>query len=301
MFLAIENHFNKRSAIWNTNVPITEVKNVFTDLLKSLTKKFEIQLTNNTGVAIDKKNLRKSIEYQAYIISSGASVYALHTNNGDLYTKVYFLKSHFRMFRDGELQSNCTNLVTNVSTVLQSVYTYGITPEMINNLTADIEKFALIQKLPLEKKKQKANATKAINQLIETISTLLNTEMDPLMVVFAKAEPDFVALYTNLRSIKKIGVTKLKLITKVIDASTNESIVGVMLKVNGTKIKRISSYRGQNTITNISEGEYEIKTFHKDYKPLAVKFIVVHGETTKLVLPLEHIDASPKHLPFFKR
>lgn len=298
MFLTVQNHFNLRPEAWNTNVPVTAAKNELSTLLESILEQLSIQMTNNTGVADDKKKLRVHVQAQAYIISSAASVYALRTRQFDFYEKIHFTKSYFKLLRDAELQSACTNLATDVSTKIASLLPYGITPELVTTFSADIANFIEVMKSPKDMVRKKANATKTIADLIKTTSTLLTTQMDPLMVVLKISQPKFVSAYNNLRLLKKLGKTKLKLSTKVIDEATEKPIEGAVLRILKTKVKRTSSARGINIVKNLAEGAYELRVSHDNYKVVIIKFKVMSGETTKLVIALKATEPSTNNDAF---
>lgn len=302
MFLTVEGYFNKHPEAWNTNEPVTQAKTDLSNLLKQLSVQLGIQLENSTGITEEKRKLRKQLEQQAYIISSGASAYALRTSNFDFYAKIYFSKSYFFLLRDAELQSVCTNLVKDCAVEIENLLTYGITPALLVTLTDNTTAFANLMRAPKESIRKRMSATKAIAVLTTKIATLLTKEMDSLMVGLSTTAPEFVSVYKNIRRLKKAGKTKLSLTTTVVDAILHTPIEEAHLRVIGTKIKRKSSTKGYNTIKNLPEGKYEISVSHSNYNSIVLPFTVVQGVTTKLVLALQPLGTFAKGLkPINKR
>ncbi|WP_432670736.1 hypothetical protein [Flavobacterium sp. SM2513] len=296
MFLAVEHCFNTRPDAWNTNVPVSATKNKFSALLKNLEEHLRIQLENNTGIAIDKLTLRKSLQNQGYQLSAAASVYALQAPKIEFYNKIHFIKSHFILLRDLELQSLCTDLSRDCATETEHLIPYGITAETFATFDADIKKFALIKVLPKEMYENRKRATAALAVLIREITTLLTTQMDALMVGLNTTAPEFVGIYKNLRKIKHVRVTALSLITKVINATTGRPIKGATLIVVGTLVKRVSTQKGGNTVLHLSEGVHEIKVSHNNYKSEVEKFTIIKGLATHLIIKLQPLGQFAKGL-----
>ena len=286
MFTSVESHFNTNPTVWNTIIPIAHAKQLLSTYIDEIKDMLSIQMIKNTGVAETKKTIRERLQNQVYALSSATYAFATFTEKPELVLRVNYTQTYFKTLRDAELQSVCTNLITNVEPFIPALEPYGITPSTVIILSDTINLFAANINKPQERIETKKEATAKIAALLKSTAKLLNTQLDPLMIGLKTTEPDFVVLYSYLRRVKKPGRTKLSLTTLVIDASSLLPIEGVRLEILKTKIKRISSTKGKNIMKNVVEGRYELKVTHKEYKEVVQEFTIIKGETTKLILKL---------------
>lgn len=287
MNLAVENFMDDNESVWSGNVPITETKELLSKTIDDLAEQVGIQLTNPTGVTVDKERARKTLVEEAFVISSAASAYASIIDNGALRNRTYYAISTLERFRDAELHSVCTNLLSDCQGVGRALEPYGITSVVLSDFQVTTDRFAAIMKNPTEAIARRKAATDKIPVILSDISILLNTRMDNLMVGLQASAPDFVAQYTNIRAVNNTGTRELSLTILSINAETREPIANVALELVGQGIKRVSSKRGYNTVAHLMSGSHDIAALHPNYQPKTVTFTVVSGETTELVLLLE--------------
>lgn len=290
MFLSVQSHFEDHETAWNTNIPIVNAKEKFDVFINQVQEALQLQLTNNSGITLEKKAIRERLEMQTHLLASGATAYAMLTKDTELLLQTKYTRSDLRNFRAAELQSVATNMATNVEPKISALAPYGITPETLATLRVTVALFAANISKPKESIKLKKEATAAIALLIKDASLLLKTQLDLLVIGLEATEPQFVSIYKLLRRLRKPSRTTLSLTTLIVDASTLLPIAGASLEVLEDKIKRVSSSNGINTIKNISEGPHELKVSHKDYKEVVEKFTTVKGETTKLIIKLVAIE-----------
>jgi hypothetical protein len=289
MFLAVENHFDDNPLLWNTNVPITTTKTLFSSKIDGLATQVALQLVNPTGITADKDKARTALEDQAFSLSSAVCGYASVTGKGDLYKRCHYTKSDLLRFRDAELLGVCTNLAADCNAELANLAPYGVTAAILTTFNTALTAFGAIMKNPVSAIAKRKGATEKIEDFIVEIADILNTRMDNLIVGLTATQPAFVETYNNLRTINATGSNQLSLTITTLNAVSNDPIPNVNLELVGEGITRVSSERGYNTITNLVAGSHQIKAMHPNYKPKTETFTVVTGETTELVLLLETV------------
>jgi hypothetical protein len=290
MALSVENHFDDSPDLWTVHTPVIETIELLSDKIGTLREQVGIQLINNTGITQYKKNLRNSLEQRAVIIGAGGSSYASVLTNQELYKRFNMVKSTLLRYRDAELQSVCTNLLSASVEYQEEIKPYGITPDLIAAFQENLASFISIMTQPKDAIAKKKAATDKIPGLLKDLTALLKTRMDNLMIAFKAGAPEFVNVYFNLRRISPTGGRPLNLTVSTIDAVTKEPIANAVLEIIGTDIKRVSSKRGYNKVALLKQGVYEIAVSQGRYKPTIVSFTVVSGETTELqvlLVPLE--------------
>jgi hypothetical protein len=128
--------------------------------------------------------VRNALEYQAFGLSAAVSACAICKARPAFYNRVYYPKSYFKRLRDAELQSVCTNLSTNCKAELAQLSLYGISAKVLAAFDIRINVFASKIKNPKEGIKKRKTATDSIAVHRAEITTLLNKQMDHLMVYF---------------------------------------------------------------------------------------------------------------------
>lgn len=287
MLLAVENHFDDNPTVWAGNVPLTTAKTQFATKIDEIAMQVALQLLNPTGITVDKANLRNDLQDKGFAISAAVSAYAAATpGKNDLYNRVNFSKTDFERFREAELIGVITNLHQEATVALPNLEPYGVTAASLSSLLVANTAFGAIMKNPNEAIAKRKAATDEIAKLLPEAIAIAETRLDNLMVGLASSQPQFAAIYTNLRALNSTQTNPLSLTITTLKAVTNEPIANAKLEIVGEGITRISSARGYNTVQNLIVGPHQITVTHPNYVTQTVAFTIVTGETTELVIAL---------------
>jgi len=287
MILSVENHFDDNPAIWAGNAPLAATKTLFSQKINRVAEQVALQLINPTGITIDKANVRKELENQAYSVSSKISAYAAIFNKADLYKRVHFSKSDFVHFRGAELVGIITNLHQEAVLELPNLAPYAINAATLASLKATTIAFGSLINNPTEAIARRKSATDSIAVMLPEIIEMLETRFDNLIVSLQETQPQFAAIYFNVRALKRTQVHPLSLTVTVVDAITKLPVPNATIQILGQRITRLSSQRGYNRVRHLAEGMHSIRANHPDFITLDENFTIVSGETTALVLFLE--------------
>lgn len=288
MILAVDAYLQKNTALFAANLPLVATASVLKNKTILLKEQIALQLVNFKGSTIDKKNCRKTLESQAFVLASACCSYASAIGDADFYERCRYTRSHFVHFRDMELAGICTMLLQEIKTRSAVLLPYNVTPALISDFEQSLNHFLDIAEKPLEAKNKKAEATGQIALLLKEILDIIRIRLDSNMVSMLASHPDFAAVYKNLRRLNNTGTTRRSLIVTVTDAATGSPISGVILKIS-KGMSRKSGPKGMSFVQQLSKGKHELLASHPEYEPQTLKFSILPGETCKLQVLMRKI------------
>lgn len=281
MVLSVDGYLQENKALFAANVPLATTATALNDKTILLKEQIALQLINSKGSTIDKKNCRKALESQAFVLASACCSYASAIGDVAFYERCRYTRSHFVHFKDMELAGICRVLLQEIKASTAVLLPYNVTPALISDFELMLNRFLDIAEKPLEAKNKKAEATRKIDLLLTEIMDIIKIRLDRTMVSMQASHPDFAAVYKNIRRLNNSGTAKRSLIVTVADAATGRPISGVILKIT-KDISRKSGLKGMSFVQQLSKGKHELLASHPDYEPQTLKFSILPGETVKL-------------------
>ena len=164
--------------------------------------------------------------------------------------------------------------------------TFGVTADTLQDLDVANTTFGNLMKNPTEAIAKRKAATDKIATLLPPLMEFLTTRMDNLIVAISDAQPEFVDIYYNVRTINDTATNPLSLTITTLEAGTQMPVPSAQLDIVGEGITRISSDRGYNTVQNLAAGPHDLSATHPNFESQTVHFNIVSGETTELVVQM---------------
>ena len=258
----------------------------FTAKLTELATQVAIQLENPTGATLEKNAARETLEAKAFKMCAAVRGYAAQSDMKDLYERVDYTKTDFYKFRDAELVGVVANLVQELTPLVADLAEYNVGMGDINALETANTAFGSLMKNPTASIARRKAATDKIAELMPPLMDFLVKRMDNVIVGIADVQPEFVDIYNNVRTINDSVSNPLSLTITTLDAETQEPVPNVQLEIVGEGINRVSSARGYNTVQNLAAGPHDVLATHPNFVTQTVRFSIVSGETTELVVLL---------------
>lgn len=286
MLLAVENHFDDNSRLWNSNIPLSNAKAQLSEKLDALAQEVAQQLINPSGITQAKAEVRERLEKKSFILAAALRGYASVQDKNDLYKRADISKTDFLRYREAELIGVVVNLISDARDVLAELNDYGINSDRLDDLEVLNQNFGNLMKDPDAAIAKRKKATDKIAELLPEALAILDARLDNLIVSLEDSQEEFVNIYGNLRQIQDTAVNPLALTITTLEADTNVPVAGVELEIVGENIRRTSSERGYNTVQNLPAGPHTISAKHPNYEPATLPFNIVSGETTELVVSL---------------
>lgn len=289
MLLSVENHFDDNDSKWQSVPPVKSAKTDLSDKLTELAAQVAIQLENPTGSTVEKKAARELLEQKAFMVSAAVRGYAATADMKDLYRRTELARYELSRFRDAELKGVVSNLLQDAQTVVLELRDYGVDATTLSDLESANTIFGDLMKNPTEAIAKRKAATDKIAKMLPPLMDLLTTRMDNLIVALSDNEPEFVDIYNNVRALNDTAVNPLSLTITTLEVDTLQPIPNAQLEIVGEGITRVSSARGYNTVQNLAAGPHDLLATHPNFVSQTVRFTVVSGETTELVVQMVRV------------
>jgi len=291
MAVRVEDYLNKNADLWQDNAPMVATVAALSLMIPELHIQMKLQLYNHTGITEDKKDSRKALEAKAFRISASCCSYALAVGNKNFYKQCRYTKSDLIHFRDGELAGECIILLGNVRDHAEELFPYGITMAMLDDFELSCTAFREITSKPLDAIFKKAEATAAIKTLLPQIMNLIRIRLDADMVLLEDTQPHFVHVYRNLRRLHKSPVHKRALTVIVKDFVTGKPLAKAAIETD-KNIKRKTGVKGMSYVAHLPAGKHKLEVSLEGYEVQGLKFNVVHGLATKVVVLLNRTPVA---------
>lgn len=155
-----------------------------------------------TGVAADKKTLKKALCDTALKVAKPTRAYATETGDNTLRDEVDYAFTDLNRLRDDQIAPRCQIVHDRAAANLAALAIYGVTTEKLENLQNAIDNSSEATPKPRTARADRAVQTANLTVLFRESKKSL-TIMDDLIDIFADDHPDFVRIYKNLREIDK--------------------------------------------------------------------------------------------------
>jgi hypothetical protein len=163
-----------------------------------------------TGIAEDKRNLKRNLAYSSNITAKIVSGYASTQENLILKAEVDYSEYELFTMRDEIIYAHCQKIHDRAQEHILALADCGLTPQIIADMQqaiTDFEDFSAEPTLALNKRKI---ATETLITLFVETKQLLRERMDTNMSLFKLTNMHFYRLYKVSRKLRKSGGRKRK-------------------------------------------------------------------------------------------
>lgn len=187
---------------WQSIAKIGDVKIQLTDISQQIGTKAEEQETSQLAIGKMKVALKRTMAQKADILNDQVEVFAIVTGNAELAELMSdSLSSLFRMKND-DMTRRVKLIITSARENQESlVPDYGVTEEQIADLENDYDSFLEINGKPGEYRVKSRMATLGLEDLFTEANHLLTDQLDNLMKIFRRRDPNFYQGYLSAREV----------------------------------------------------------------------------------------------------
>jgi hypothetical protein len=271
-------------------------KNILT-LILSVAKEQSLELKGITQV---KNALKISLSRSATIVAVALKTYAHKNKLYDLEKEVNFTEYTIFRLSDLDIQKIAGHILDKATEHAADIIPYGVIAADITTLTNDLQAFTTNYNNPVAAIELRKHYTAKLDELITQANDVLHNEMDGLMKIISKTEPDFYAIYKNARNIidrhgktlqQKVseGIATIYVTaTAAIDNSLLES-VKVDLIQNAVIIEtQFTDENGEVTFDKVKAGQYIVELSQETFNPKqSAEFTIAPGDELSFELSLD--------------
>lgn len=261
----------------------------------------EEQAYNRKGVTLNKKSLRRNLNYLTADTSRRIKAHATLENNLVLLHETKYTDSDFKRCSDTRIRGVAQGVHNRAQMHLDALAEFGVTTEKLQALQDAIDAYLLVTprtRMKIAASKQNNDKTvelfKEADMLLKKIDLLVEMQKN-----------DFPDLYTGYRGVRKVvntSPTRLVFKGKVVNAETGEPIRGakvVFMMESGDRTTKLarkpeaivkhSAYKGGITDKSMSTGLYDVAVLKNGFALWEGKLFITEGERTEMVFRLNKL------------
>ena len=257
MFESVASTMNSFDTVWAANGVISAIVTNLQSGLSALLGGQQNQTAGSKGVTQTKSQARTILEGTAMAVASAGKAYAVSDNNLVLKETCSLTASGLDKAKDVDLIAICQNLYDAVNPFAASLAPYGATSTSLSALQTAITTFTALTGKPASAIAAVSAATEGIEIEVKAIKTLLNEQLDPLMMQFKTSNPAFYNQYMASRVIHDIGIRHTVTFKGFIYSAGNVALPGALVKLAGAALhEKITGTTGAYEFTRLHTGTY---------------------------------------------
>lgn len=296
MIYTVKQGCDQNEAVWSPYKPFVTSYGLFTDKIPIIEQYRDKQVTDIKGYAMDKEALRSEITETGFQFSSKLSSYAKSSSNNTLLKKVDYTRSQLNSLRDTTLTGACNILAEKAGQNLNNLTDYGITQAVIDAFKARVLLYHNMVSAPRVATSERKTAGGLLSQHIREAKQILKERLDVDAEHFETANPEFYALYQNLRNTPDYGTRKkgqpsTGVNGECVDFETHAVLAGVLVKILGQGVEMVTTADGKFALTAKTAGEIIVRAEKTGYTPWEDDLILEAGDVLTILIEMEKIEA----------
>ena len=245
------------SSAWSANAAITAAVIQYQTHLTAIMNADQLQKTSTIGTTQTKEAAKESLIANTLSIASAGIAYAAATNNLALKASCKIVASDLEKAKDNDLTGLCQNVHDAVNTYIASMASYGATVASLAAMQTSITNFSGMVGKPRAVQTISIDATVDIDQHLRAAKTLLEEQLDTLLVQFQSSSPHFHNQYRAARIIVDYGHRKTVILKGYIYDIHNHVLKGALVTMTGTAThKKFSKLDGSYKFSRLHTGTY---------------------------------------------
>ena len=201
MFTAVIAVLEQFQSVWSTMAPFAAAFHRFEDKVQTVNDAAQKQGTATAGASLDRENARDALEDVLFLICQALKVLAHQANDNELRTLTDVSSSSLHVMNDVELENLANTIKAQTVPRAAELATLQVSAGNLAELATAIDDFHEVKSAPRAATANRVAHTGALSQLIREASDVLRNELDPMVNLFGRTNPEFVAAYRAARVI----------------------------------------------------------------------------------------------------
>jgi hypothetical protein len=185
--------------VWSGMAPFVTAVQDLKELIAAIDESAQTQQTPTSGAAVDKHSARDSLEDVLFLTCEALGVVAHTANDNDLAALVDLTPSSIHKLADEELANRATTILERANAKKGELAALNVTSANIDELNHALNGYKASKEKPSEKVAVRAAETQSLASLIREASGILRNRIDPMVNLFRRSNPKFVASHRSAR------------------------------------------------------------------------------------------------------
>jgi hypothetical protein len=209
------------NALWNGKAAFADAVTEAKEGVAAVREASARQESPTSGITDEKMEARTDLEERALEIADQVSALGAKTRNAALMAQVQVTRSSLDLSQDDNLVQTAERIRDAAKDNTAALKPYGINTADITALTNAIDTFSGMKTAPRTAKAARSGATKGVASLIKTTRSIFRNQLDKMMTLFRRSNPDFYNAYLAARIIVNRPATHTSTISKKPSAPPN--------------------------------------------------------------------------------
>jgi len=199
MFKTVDGYLDQKNSVWNGMAPFSAAVLQFKDKIISIDAAAQKQETPVSGAAGDKAAARDGLEDLLFLMCEALGVLAHTSNDHDLKALVDLSPTAIDKLADEELGNRATNVLAKANALKTELATMQVTQANLDELDEALQTYQAAKAKPRTAVVERAVQTETLPALVRETSNILRDQIDRLVNLFRRTDPEFVAGYRSAR------------------------------------------------------------------------------------------------------
>ncbi|HYX29075.1 MAG TPA: hypothetical protein VE863_10950 [Pyrinomonadaceae bacterium] len=200
MYKTVTGVLDDHSAVWNAMAPMVTAVADFKTKVSTIDTAVQKQETP-TGATKDKAEARDALEDVLFLMCRALSFLAHKSGDNDLSALADLTRSDIDKFDSEGLSNRAASVLAQANAKKTDLATVQVTQANLDELTQALADFNEVKAGPRQATAERAAQTESLPTLIRDANSILRNEVDPLVALFSRSNPDFVSAYNSARVI----------------------------------------------------------------------------------------------------
>jgi hypothetical protein len=205
MLKTVDTVLDNHNPLWTGMAQMQTAVTDYKGKLISIDRTAQIQETPS-GAGDDKEDARDALEELLFLMCEALAVLAQTANDHDLLALVALRRSTLERFDDEELSNRAATVLTEANSRKTALAGLNQTQANLDELTQALERFNASKTNPRAATAARKVQTASLASLIREAVAILRNQIDRMVNLLSRTNPDFVAEYRAARVIIDRGV-----------------------------------------------------------------------------------------------
>jgi len=207
-YLAIQSVCDRNATIWERLPAFVSTYSAFLTRFQTIKNLGQTQTQITTGIAADKKRLRREMCEDALEIAAATRAWAVAAKNHDLAARANYSRTTLLTGRDTASADRCQAIHSLALENVGSLGQHGITAEKLAAFQAGIDAYSFMIQKPRAARAQNKTITAQLKLEFRAADLLLREGLDRLILQFRADAPIFFSDYQNARAVVNDSATR---------------------------------------------------------------------------------------------
>jgi hypothetical protein len=200
MFSTVADHLESHRPVWNGMAPFATAVQTFTNRLTAIDAAAQQQ--EAPSAAADAKDAaRDDLEEVLFLSCEALGVLAHTSNDHELAALTEVSSTTLEKLPGDELINRARLVLERANARKTELATLMVTQANLDELTAALEKFSALRNQPRTAVVERTTHTQTLESLIREANEMLTNQLDRMVSLFSRTNPEFVAGYEAARRI----------------------------------------------------------------------------------------------------